>query len=65
MAIFAGFKTDSLTQINTAISADNIQVNNLYIDSNNMSKETVLTVLLVGLVLIGVCSLVVYNIFYV
>lgn len=47
------------------ISADNIQVNNLYIDSNNMSEETVLTVLLVGLVLIGVCSLVVYNIFYI
>ena len=36
------------------VSADNIQVNNLYIDSNNMSKETVLTVLLVGLVLIGI-----------
>ena len=47
------------------VSADNIQVNNLYIDSNNMSKETVLTVLLVGLVLIGICSLVVYNIFYI
>ena len=47
------------------VSADNIQVNHLYIDSNNMSKETVLTVLLVGLVLIGICSLVVYNIFYI
>ena len=51
--------------LDCGISADNIQVNNLYIDSNNMSKETVLTVLLVGLVLIGVCSLVVYNIFYI
>ena len=50
--------------LDCGISADNIQVNNLYIDSNNMSNETVLTVLLVGLVLIGVCSLVVYNIFY-
>ena len=30
-----------------------------------MSKETVLTVLLVGLVLIGVCSLVIYNIFFI
>ena len=51
--------------LDCGISADNIQVNNLYIDSNNMSEETVLTVLLVGLVLIGVCSLVVYNIFYI
>ena len=51
--------------LDCGISADNIQVNNLYIDSNNMSNETVLTVLLVGLVLIGVCSLVVYNIFYI
>lgn len=51
--------------LDCGISVDNIQVNNLYIDSNNMSKETVLTVLLVGLVLIGVCSLVVYNIFYI
>lgn len=51
--------------LDCGISADNIQVNNLYIDSNNMSKETVLTVLLVGLVLIGVCSLVIYNIFYI
>ena len=51
--------------LDCGISADNIQVNNLYIDSNNMSKETVLTVLLVGLVLIGVSSLVVYNIFYI
>ncbi|GFI43511.1 hypothetical protein IMSAGC018_01185 [Lachnospiraceae bacterium] len=51
--------------LDCGISADNIQVNNLYIDSNNMSKETVLTVLIVGLVLIGVCSLVVYNIFYI
>ncbi|XCP86995.1 FtsX-like permease family protein [Roseburia hominis] len=47
------------------ISADNIQVNNLYIDSNNLSKETIFTVLLVGMVLIGVCSLVVYNIFFI
>ncbi len=47
------------------ISADNVQVNNLYIDSNNMSKETIFTVLLVGMVLIGVCSLVVYNIFFI
>jgi len=47
------------------ISADNVQVNHLYIDSNNMSKETVFTVLLVGMVLIGVCSLVVYNIFFI
>ena len=51
--------------LDCGISADNIQVNNLYIDSHNMSKETVLTVSLVGLVLIGVCSLVVYNIFYI
>ena len=51
--------------LDCGISVDNIQVNNLYIDSNNMSKETVLTVLIVGLVLIGVCSLVVYNIFYI
>ena len=40
--------------LDCGISTDNIQINNLYIDSNNMSKETVLTVLLVGLVLIGV-----------
>ncbi len=51
--------------LDCGISADNIKVNNLYIDSNNMSNETVLTVLPVGLVLIGVCSLVVYNIFYI
>ena len=50
--------------LDCGISTDNIQINNLYIDSNNMSKETVLTVLLVGLVLIGVCSLVIYNIFF-
>jgi len=30
-----------------------------------MSKETIFTVLLVGMVLIGVCSLVVYNIFFI
>ena len=51
--------------LDCGISTDNIQINNLYIDSNNMSKETVLTVLLVGLVLIGVCSLVIYNIFFI
>ncbi len=51
--------------VDCGISADNIQINNLYIDSNNMSKETILTVLLVGMVLIGICSLVVYNIFYI
>lgn len=45
------------------IMADNIQVNSLYIDSSNLSKETVLTVLLFGIVLTGICSLVVYNIF--
>lgn len=51
--------------LDCGISTGNIQINNLYIDSNNMSKETVLTVLLVGLVLIGVCSLVIYNIFFI
>lgn len=51
--------------LHCGISADNIQINNLYIDSNNLSKETALAVLLVGLVLIGICSLVVYNIFYI
>lgn len=51
--------------LDCGISTENIQINNLYIDSNNMSKETVLTVLLVGLVLIGVCSLVIYNIFFI
>lgn len=51
--------------LDCGISADNIQINHLYIDSNNLSKETVLAVLLVGLVLIGICSLVVYNIFYI
>ena len=51
--------------LDCGISTDNIQINNLYIDSNNMSKETVLTVLLVGVVLIGVCSLVIYNIFFI
>ena len=51
--------------LDCGISADNIQINNLYIDSNNLSQETVLAVLLVGLVLIGICSLVVYNIFYI
>ena len=51
--------------LDCGISTDNIQINNLYIDSNNMPKETVLTVLLVGLVLIGVCSLVIYNIFFI
>ena len=51
--------------LDCGISADNIQINHLYIDSNNLSKETVLAVLLAGLVLIGICSLVVYNIFYI
>ncbi|NBI66098.1 ABC transporter permease [Pseudoflavonifractor sp. 60] len=51
--------------LDCGISTDNIQINNLYIDSNNMSKETVLTVLLVGLVLLGVCFLVIYNIFFI
>ena len=51
--------------LDCGISTDNIQINNLYIDSNNMSKETVLMVLLVGLVLISVCSLVIYNIFFI
>lgn len=51
--------------LNCGISENNIQINNLYIDSNNMSEETVLTIFLVGLVLIGICSLVVYNIFFI
>ncbi len=47
------------------ILANDIQVNNLYIDSNNLSGETALAVLLVGLALIGVSALVIYNIFYI
>lgn len=47
------------------ITADQIQVNNLYIDSNNASGGTVMTVLAVAAVLLGACALVIYNIFYI
>lgn len=47
------------------ITTDQIQVNNLYIDSNNASGGTVMTVLAVAAVLLGACALVIYNIFYI
>lgn len=47
------------------ISEDQIQVNNLYIDSNNASGGTIMTVIAVAAVLLGACALVIYNIFYI
>lgn len=47
------------------ISTDQIQVNNLYIDSNNASGGTIMTVLAVAAVLLGACALVIYNILYI
>lgn len=47
------------------LTADQIQVNNLHIDSNNASGGTVMTVLAVAAVLLGACALVIYNIFYI
>lgn len=47
------------------LTTDQIQVNNLYIDSNNASGGTIMTVLAVAAVLLGACALVIYNIFYI
>ncbi len=47
------------------ISEDQIQMNNLYIDSNNASGGTIMMVLAVAAVLLGTCALVIYNIFYI
>lgn len=47
------------------ITADQIQVNNLYIDSNNASSGTVMAVFAAVAVLLGACALVIYNIFYI
>lgn len=51
--------------IECGVAADQIQVNNLYIDSNNISGDTILTVLAIVIVLLSICALIIYNIFYI
>ncbi|WFR56983.1 FtsX-like permease family protein [Anaerocolumna sp. AGMB13025] len=47
------------------IAKDDILINNLYINSNNISSDTVTAVIAVSLVILTACSLVIYNIFYI
>ncbi|MGB8454685.1 MAG: FtsX-like permease family protein [Anaerocolumna sp.] len=47
------------------ISDENVLINNLYINSDNMSSDTSTAVTAVSLVILIACSLVIYNIFYI
>ncbi|MEK4139795.1 ABC transporter permease [Paenibacillus sp. FSL L8-0333] len=43
----------------------NIQINNVNVDSNNLSGSTVITILSIMLIIVLACWLVIYNIFYI
>lgn len=51
--------------LENGVTEEQIAVNHLYIDSNNASGSTVMTVIAIGIVLLAICAIVIYNIFYI